>query len=206
MTGSRRKSGRTSPKGSRDERLWDRVADTVKPLPPQAKNIARDEVLKGAAAAPTEKPSPTKKPAIKVMPANNTKSSEATANRPAKQAPAVGDIPRPEHKRLASGGRSIDFRLDLHGLTRDAALERLQHMLEDAVARGLRRGLVITGKGRNAENGGPPGDAGGRGVLAREVPQWLRTGPLSRYVSEVSMAARQHGGEGALYVVLKKSR
>ena len=94
----------------------------------------------------------------------------------------------------AKGRTAIEGRIDLHGLTRDEAYGRLHDFMSISRAIGRRTVLVITGKG-----------FAGEGVLRREVPQWLATAPFRTMVAGVEPAARQHGGEGALYVRLRKA-
>lgn len=78
-------------------------------------------------------------------------------------------------------------------MTREAALTKLHDFLAMSRAIGRRTVLVITGKG-----------FAGEGVLRREVPHWLSLPPLRQMVSSVDQAGRRHGGEGALYVRLKR--
>jgi DNA-nicking Smr family endonuclease len=83
--------------------------------------------------------------------------------------------------------------LDLHGLSREAAHERLTAFVQSRWAAGARAILVITGKG-----------ARGDGVLRREVPHWLAQTPLRELVAGLSEAHPKRGGAGALYVVLRR--
>lgn len=105
------------------------------------------------------------------------------------------DLDRKTHKKLAKGRIDIDARIDLHGMTQEVAHHRLSNFIAASRNSGLRHLLVITGKGRSA---------GGPGVLRRMVPMWLTTEPLKHLVSGYSNSALQHGGEGALYVRLKR--
>jgi DNA-nicking Smr family endonuclease len=87
----------------------------------------------------------------------------------------------------------IDARLDLHGLTQAEAHARLTAFLKEAQARGNRCVLVITG--RALQHGG---------TLRTATPRWLDEAPLRRLVLSYSPATLQHGGEGALYVLLRR--
>jgi DNA-nicking Smr family endonuclease len=101
-------------------------------------------------------------------------------------------------QRIARGAHAIDGRLDLHGMTQDEAHGRLLSFLRGRQARGAKVVLVITGKGsRN-------GEGGGRGVLKRMVPLWLGLPDLRSLVIGFEDAAIGHGGEGALYVRLRR--
>ena len=99
------------------------------------------------------------------------------------------------HRRLARGREALAARIDLHGLTQDAAHAALTGFVRRAVDDGWRAILVITGRG-----------VGGDGVLRRRAPDWLAEPPLREHVAGVSEAHRRHGGEGALYVALKRKR
>ena len=101
-----------------------------------------------------------------------------------------------------------DAKLDLHGLTEAAAHHTLQSFVHTAHKRGVRLLLIVTGKGaRLADGPFDLGLAGGRrGVLKAMVPRWLREPPLSEMIADLQDAHRRHGGEGALYVYLRKAR
>jgi len=99
------------------------------------------------------------------------------------------------HRRLTRGQGAIAARIDLHGLNHDLARATLIRFIERSTAEGWRAVLVITGKG-----------VGGDGVLRRHVPEWLAQPPIRAHVAGVSEAHRRHGGEGALYVALKRRR
>jgi DNA-nicking Smr family endonuclease len=88
--------------------------------------------------------------------------------------------------------------LDLHGLTQAAAHKKLRETVVRAYARNLRCILVITGKGR--------GQDGGIGVLKKQVPLWLQESDLRPIVLKVEPAQPAHGGAGALYVLLRRTR
>lgn len=104
-------------------------------------------------------------------------------------------LDRPTLDKLAKGRMPIEGRVDLHGLTQDAAHTLLYSFLSRAQAGGVRYVLVITGKGSSS---------GGDGVLRRAVPAWLSTSLFRPLVSSHDHAARQHGGGGALYVRLRR--
>jgi len=99
------------------------------------------------------------------------------------------------HRRLTRGRDAIAARIDLHGLTQDAAQAALIAFVRRAVENGWRAVLVITGKG-----------VSGDGILKRRVPDWLAAPPLRDHIAGVSEAHRRHGGEGAFYVALKRAR
>jgi DNA-nicking Smr family endonuclease len=109
------------------------------------------------------------------------------------------------HRAMTRGKLDPDARIDLHGMTLAQAHSALTGFLMGAHARGNRLVLVITGKGRKADDHAAPLPAR-HGVLKHEVPGWLRSGPLAQLVLQVREAHRTQGGAGAYYVYLKKRR
>lgn len=178
----------SAPRGARpltaeDRILWHRVARSVKPLP----GVELEEIGEPGAAAASPRAGSKQDPApVPAAPAS---------------APRQAPRPRPSglddrtHGKIAKGRLSIDARIDLHGLTQAEAHARLLAFLRQAHASGLRHVLVITGKGISK---------GGDGILRRAVPGWLATAPFSSLVGAHARAARHHGGEGALYLRLRR--
>jgi DNA-nicking Smr family endonuclease len=103
-------------------------------------------------------------------------------------------IDRRTAERLRKGAIPIERQLDLHGLTEAAAHAALDRFVRGSWQDGLRMLLIITGKGR------------GEGVLRSGVPRWLAAGEHAARVLRVSPARPQHGGSGALYVLLRRRR
>jgi DNA-nicking Smr family endonuclease len=115
-------------------------------------------------------------------------------------APALSPFLRKEKQKLARGNAAIDARIDLHGMTQAEAHGALRKLLHRAQASGAKFVLVITGKGA------PGASRGDRGVLRRQVPMWLALPEFRRYVLGFEVADTGHGGEGALYVRLRKAK
>ena len=99
-------------------------------------------------------------------------------------------------RQLRRGGIRIDLQLDLHGLTREEAVENLDRFVTGAFNRGQKGVLVITGKGNNS-----PGEP----VLKSAVSGWLKEHGKTM-VSEFAPAPREMGGSGALVVFLKEKK
>jgi DNA-nicking Smr family endonuclease len=114
-------------------------------------------------------------------------------------APSLAPLTRRTKKRIARGNHAIDGRLDLHGMTQAEAHMRLVRFVRRAQADGAKFALVITGKG--ARSSDPD-----RGVLRRQVPLWLQLPDLRDAVVGFEEAHVAHGGEGALYVRLRRPR
>jgi DNA-nicking Smr family endonuclease len=126
---------------------------------------------------------------------------------PARPRPQPVVAPRPVHppnpgidrrtaERVRKGEMPIDARLDLHGMTQEAAHRALDRFIAHAVERGQRLVLVITGKGR----------LDSPGVLRDAVPRWLAAGAQGPRVLLSATAQPRHGGGGALYVYLRRRR
>jgi DNA-nicking Smr family endonuclease len=118
----------------------------------------------------------------------------------AKQPPALAQFDRRLRQRVARGHAAIDARLDLHGMTQKQAHAALLHFLTQAQARDAKLALVVTGKGI----GGAAGATSERGVLRRQVPLWLSLPEFRRFIVSFEQAHGSHGGEGALYLRLRR--
>lgn len=104
--------------------------------------------------------------------------------------------------RMKRGKLKPEGRIDLHGLTLDRAQPALVRFILSAQASGKRLVLVITGKGKPADQPGPiPVPFG---VIKHQVPHWLSMPPLAQAVLQISPAHISHGGTGALYVYLRR--
>ena len=162
-----------------DRVLWSLVAKSAKPL-------------KGK--RPVEEQAPG--PAAEKMPSVAVAAAPAPATVAPKRQHVTHVLDRPTLDKLSKGRLPIEGRVDLHGMTQSEAHSLLLSFLQRAHASGVRFVLVITGKGFSS---------GGDGVLKRQVPAWLSTPPFRALVSSHDLAARNHGGEGALYIRLRKS-
>ncbi len=174
-----------------DRRIWTRVAGSVTPSTP--KKAPRISV--GAAEPdPPAAPHPTGKARPK------TASAPAFAPTNAPQSPGRGrsapEALDPRRQRRLSRERDpIEARIDLHGYGRFQAQDALTAFLIGAQARGYRAVLVITGQGRR----------GGSGVIRASAHEWLQSPALRGVVSGFAPAARRHGGDGALYVTIRRA-
>jgi DNA-nicking Smr family endonuclease len=118
----------------------------------------------------------------------------------AKQPPPLAQFDRRLRQRVARGRAAIDARLDLHGMTQEQAHGALSHFLAQAQAQDAKLVLVVTGKGI----GGAASSASERGVLRRQVPLWLSLPEFRRFIVSFQQAHVSHGGEGALYLRLRR--
>ena len=188
---TRRGGGRLS---AEDLALWHRVARELTPLPGR-KLPERERGTPSVSGQ--ERPRDEGKPKAQRVsaPANPVSRSE--------RHPPLMPIDRRTRQRIVRGRMAIDDRIDLHGMTQARAHLLLCGFLRDAQRRGCRVVLVVTGKGRALAIHSPQ-EGGQRGVLRRVVPKWLRLPELRDVVLSVGEAHAVHGGEGALYVRLRR--
>lgn len=172
--------------------LWSAVTQSMKPLRPEE---AQSEPERAVPEAP-----PVASKAKSQPRPQHSKTLIAPA--PPKPAPIAPPLSRRARRNVARGRHEIDARLDLHGLTQSEAHHVLLRFLRTASARDARLVLVITGKGK----AGSHGEGRERGVLRRQVPQWLSLPEFRDYVVGFEDAHIAHGGEGALYVRVRRAR
>lgn len=180
--------------GGDDDALWRHFTESVRPLRHRP-------------------PPPPDSPAPKTPPAKTN-----PVRRPARPAPAVAPPPPPPARpvlpeighgdvagvdkrtaqRMRRGQLPIEARIDLHGLTEAEAHRTLASFLIGSQKAGRRCVLVVTGKGLRPD--------GGTGVLRTNVPRWLNAPPNRGRILAFSHAQPKDGGEGALYVLLKRRK
>jgi DNA-nicking Smr family endonuclease len=198
------KSSRTGgrPIAPEEAELWSRVArsvDKVRSKPRVPSHVG--SVVHAPAKPARDEPEPRPRPPKATLP-------PPPAPKSARPAP-LADFDRRAVRQVASGKVAIDARLDLHGMRQRDARTELHAFLRAAQARALKTVLIITGKGDAAAERDHLASAFGkapRGILRRSVPQWLEEPELRSVVLSYTSAGTRHGGDGALYVQLRKSR
>jgi DNA-nicking Smr family endonuclease len=179
------------PRGLSEEEAaaWARLAATVKPM----RALPARKAIAPVVVEPTK--AITKAPKGRVPPPR-----PQPAAAPAPPGPGLDSA---WERKLTRGTMAPDFTLDLHGHTLASAHTRLDHGLAQAKALGARVVLVITGKPRPSE----AADRGERrGAIRAKVLDWLAAGPHASSIAAIRKAHRRHGGDGALYLVLRKAR
>jgi DNA-nicking Smr family endonuclease len=171
-----------------DIALWRQVARSVTPLPGRAP-IAPDPVVEPPAPPPATDTAPfaiplAAKPAAKPAP------------------PPLAPLERRLRTQLRRGQQTVEAKIDLHGLRQDEAHSVLNGFLRREQRRGAKLVLVVTGKG--GVGASLFGDE--RGVLRRMVPHWLGLPEMRALVVGFEEAEQRHGGSGALYIRLRRSR
>lgn len=178
---------------SEELELWRHVAKSVRP-------IKRAKPKKpGTEAKPTTPPSPPAKlKKAKAVPSPPPAPPAAAPAKPHHLTHGLSHgIDRRQAARFRKGKLAIEGKIDLHGRTQQAAHDDLLAFLRRARDHGKRCVLIVTGKGMTTSK---------TGVLRQAVPRWLNEPGFRSLVLAFDHAEPQHGGEGALYVLLKRVR
>ncbi|MFC0687124.1 Smr/MutS family protein [Novosphingobium clariflavum] len=186
-----------------EAQVWAQVARTVTPLDkrrPRAEAVVAEPVPASAPAPVVVSAPPPSGRKVKgrVPPPLPPKPAAAKP-----QAESQLQLDGSWEKRISKGTLLPDFSLDLHGSSLDQAYVRLMHGLTQAKSMGARVVLVVTGKSRPVDSM----DRGSaRGAIRAKIIDWLAASEHAYDIVAVRGAHRRHGGQGALYVVLKKRR
>lgn len=196
--------------------LWKRVIATCEPLKskvqPSPFPPAGGAGMTGAAAQAGGGPAKSRIPAMPTpgaRPATLADPSRLREGRVVNPTPGwtYTQAPRPDvagnldghwDRRMAKGGVQPDVTIDLHGHTLSSAYARLDMALGQAVAADMRLMLLITGKARAPDTG--------RGAIRGAVADWLASSRHAGSIAAVRNAHPRHGGDGALYIVLRRRR
>jgi DNA-nicking Smr family endonuclease len=181
-----------------DQALWAGFARSITPLRQSRKTAEPTaKTISHSAATPAVAPSNAKPHPI------------ARRETPPAASPPLAPLGRRLKQRVARGREPIDARIDLHGMTQRQAHAALLRFLHRAQADGAKTVLVVTGKGsgqgsgRLSSIGDHPGESE-RGVLRRQVPLWLALPEFRPLIVGFDDAHVGHGGQGALYVRLRR--
>lgn len=175
--------------------LWKKVAATVKPL-----TKAKAPVTPPTVSVPKPTPRSTAAPAAAPRPASSLP--------PPRRRHSAATLDGHWDRRLRKGLVRPDFSIDLHGHT----LASAQALLDDAIGRALLRGarvlLVVAGRLRPGADRLPVmhGDPRPRGAIRASLPDWLAYSPYADQIVALRPAHISHGGAGAVYVILRRSR
>jgi DNA-nicking Smr family endonuclease len=180
-----------------EEALWAGFARSIKPLK-AAKPGAKTNPKSSATHSVSSPPAPSQARSHPVTPRETP---------PPSPSPPLAPLGRRLKQRVARGREPIDARLDLHGMTQQEAHAALLRFLHRAQASGAKTALVVTGKGLRKSSSDADHDAGrSPGVLKRQVPMWLALPEFRPLVVGFDDAHVGHGGEGALYVRLRRGK
>ena len=185
------------PLAPEDAKLWSLVTATVRPIGERKLNVTDPKSPVSQAAEPKPPMKTSRRPAKQAVYAR----PEATPSPPPPplKAPAAKlslpeDIEPRRRRRISRSREPIGARLDLHGMDQSKAEAAVFNFVRRAHEAGMRAVLIITGKGTL-----------GDGILRRRTPEWLSDPSIRPLIAGFSFADRHHGGDGALYVALKRS-
>lgn len=169
-----------------DHALWVHVTKSAKPMPGR-KPLEAPEVIHAPDGASS--------------PFSGSLPRSIAVEPKLRPLPPLSGIEKRMVRDISRGSRAIDARIDLHGMRQSEAHSALISFVHRAHVGGAKLALVITGKGGGLDAFGEE-----RGVLRRLVPHWLADPVLRRMVIGFEPAGRGHGGEGALYVRIRRRR
>ncbi|MET0371017.1 MAG: Smr/MutS family protein [Sphingobium sp.] len=167
-----------------EQALWQAVAGTIRPIRP------------GLRQPPM--PEPASQPAVPDAKTWLTNAPHHSV--PAPRRAPVDTLDASWERRIRGGALVPDLSIDLHGHSLSAAHMRLNEAIATAVARGARVLLVVTGKPRKSED---QADGKRRGAIRAEIGHWLGRGAHADRIASVRVAHPRHGGDGALYIILR---
>ncbi|RAU23701.1 hypothetical protein CU669_00930 [Paramagnetospirillum kuznetsovii] len=171
-------------------KVWRAVVKDAKPLPGKTVPDEPDSVSAEPIPSPPPPPgSPPRRPSVHpIAPRLHAGQLELGHG----HAPGLD---RRSAERMKRGEMEIEASLDLHGHSQEIAHGELAAFIQRAWAAGKRCVLVVTGKGVQ-----------GSGILKNQVPRWLNQSPLRERILGFSYARPHHGGDGALYVLVRRQR
>ncbi|QDH35968.1 Smr/MutS family protein [Porphyrobacter sp. YT40] len=181
-----------------EQAAWAHLASSVKPLPGR-KRPAPPAPIKAPPAEPA-KPAPAP-PGKFVKPAKPAPRAPAAKPSPAAPPPPAPGLDSHWDRRMKAGRLDPDLTLDLHGHTLDTAYDRIMTALDQARAMQARVVLVVAGRERPVD---PADRMVRRGAIRAKLLDWLAASRHADAISAVRRAHIRHGGEGALYLILKR--
>jgi len=185
---------------SAEERaLWARVMATVTPMPGRKATAVEPEkplsFEREVGVRPVDKPIGLRHRSTPVL------SPEGEGLKRPKPTPGT-TLDGSWDRRLSRGMVQPDATVDLHGHTLNSAHALLDDALARSIARGDRVILLITGKPPRADSERPHA----RGAIRAAVGDWLHASRHADSIAAVRGANPRHGGQGALYIVLRRPR
>ncbi|WP_424941370.1 Smr/MutS family protein [Aliiroseovarius sp. S253] len=189
-----------------DKALWQKVTESTIRLRPPKPSLGKTDPVP---AEPIRQPL---KPVKVTHPKFRVGERAKKPGSPHDLAPSMRDhvathpvaMDRNTFGKMKKGRLAPEARIDLHGMTIAQAHPVLTRFILNAIDADRRLVLVITGKGKHKDDGGPIPVR--HGVLRHQVPHWLNTAPLRQHVLQITEAHLKHGGQGAYYVYLRRRR
>ena len=115
-------------------------------------------------------------------------------------------LPNKDEKFSEKKTFSIKF-FDLHGYSLDEANNKINDLIKDSYKKGIKKLVIVTGKGLHSQNENDPYISKNLGILKHSVPEYIRNNyELMNLISQIKEAENKDGGGGAFYIYLKKSK
>ena len=183
---------------SDDFALWSKVAKTTKPLPgrnvaPPSKAQTNETGLQKPGTRSVSLPSAQQEKAVV-----GTSSSLRSGQTPG--------VDRRTAERLRRGQLQIEARIDLHGMTEAQAHAAFDAFILASYRAERRVLLVITGKGKASDDAERRTDSRPTGIIRRALPGWINQSAIRPLVLAFTRAQPRDGGDGAVYILLKRVR
>ena len=190
-----------------EEALWDKVAETTDRMHPQKPMfLAETESKRPKPKKPlvAQKPEPIQPFKIGQKSKGKSRVNDLLPSISDRVGAAPVQMDRKAFQKLKRGKLVPEGKIDLHGMTLAQAHPALMTFILQSQMRGFRLVLVVTGKGKDKDSGGPIPER--IGAFRHQVPQWLKMAPVGQAVMQVTEAHLKHGGGGAYYVYLRRRR
>lgn len=194
-----------------EQAAWAKLAESVTPLsgrarPTPVKPVNEPQTAplnqSGKPVMPTPRPPASGAAGRPASPPAPSSPPSSLARSPAQRRAFASQLDSNWNRRLKAGQIAPDYTLDLHGHTLDSAYSRAISGLDQAQAMGARVVLVIAGRERPVD----PADRGHRrGAIRAKLLDWLAASHHADSIAAIRRAHIRHGGEGALYLVLKRT-
>ena len=94
---------------------------------------------------------------------------------------------------------------DFHGFSLDEANATINKLIKESYKNGVRKLVVVTGKGIHSDNEKDPYSSKDFGILKYSLPEYIKShSELMKLINEIKDADIEDGGSGAFYIFLKK--
>ena len=98
-------------------------------------------------------------------------------------------------------------KIDLHGISLEDANKIVKNFLQKSIKEGCKKVIIITGKGSRSKIYNDPYRSEKLNTLKYSVPYFIKNDSyLCNKINKISVADLKDGGEGALYIYLKKEK
>ena len=101
---------------------------------------------------------------------------------------------------------NVQTTFDLHGYSLEEANKKVSFLIEDSYKKGVKKLVIVTGKGLHSSNEKDPYVSKNLGILKYSVPEYIKNNlELMNMIIKIEDAKQNDGGSGAFYIFLKKN-